>query len=319
MSIPLKTKSGNKKLTIILISLIPFVLYYILGDGGGTLRMGPDLFAIEETESIRRILITTTNKEIALEKKEYGWILNDEHGADERAVKQLLQTLTQIRIKAPVARSEHEKIIQHLHKEGKEIHLFAGRKNIQHYRVWQDPETDRTYMLHEGKKTPMEVHLPGSKKSVGSLFKPNSLYWRNNRLTEYDPLTITQITIEHEQDSFSIIRENETYYINGKLAKSLRVESYLQFIPEIRIRYKEDIDDAAWETQHQYAKIKLHQADTKAFIFTFYRIPKEPFSDKLGNTFRHDLDWLCLMRDGKKALVRYVDVDALIREKTYFY
>jgi hypothetical protein len=310
--------SGNKKLTIVLISLIPLVLYYIISDKGGSLKTGPDLFAVSDPEKISTIIIEKDKERILLEKDEQEWTVKEQYGADPGAVSRLKNVLSGIRIKAPVAKSDQEQIRRHLEEDAVEVQIFSDRKKVQHYLVYS--EKGRTYMVQKGKKKPLEVYLPGIEKEAGSFFVTDEIFWRDNRLTRLKPSEIDKVTLRHAEDSFSIIRKGRDHFqIGEKQAGSFQIESYLQSLQVVRVSYSDSIPMDIFTKDHFYAEIILRTNTKRRIAFTFYKIPVDPFTDEFGRKVSYDLNRLSLNMDGMKATVRYIDIDPLLKKREYFF
>ena len=126
-------KKTNQILLAAVIVATVFVAYFLMTRSGSTLRGELRDFAIEDTGAIERIFIADKLGHTSLlERKGTGyWTVNDKYTARQDAVKNLLITLSKMKVKAPVAESMEANVLKDLSGPvQRKVEVYAGGRRI---------------------------------------------------------------------------------------------------------------------------------------------------------------------------------------------
>jgi hypothetical protein len=175
---------------------------------------------------------------------------------------------------------------------------------------------------------PFIVFVPDYEGNIGSAFIMNQLFWQPYTVFNLLPTEIVSVNLENTSDSsasFSITNQHQRYFLTKDAGNKtgwdstmvVRYISYFAFIPfeswALELGEKEQ---KLIEGQTPLYKITVQTTDGKKKILTLWGLPV----DKDG-TKEIDSDRLLGKTDDRDELfiIRYFDIDPLIKKKSYFY
>ncbi|MBN1387356.1 MAG: hypothetical protein JW965_02860 [Bacteroidales bacterium] len=316
-----------KRLAIIISIIIIVILLFIIGRH---VPFGADnsVFYVENTERINRILISDENKSVSLTLNTDGWYVNDEYRARSQAIDFLISILGDIRIKSPVTDKTYNDLLQNNSTREIEVQVFNSRKIIQSFYIYLNNEVDYPGIMQKRKKTkPFIVHLPGYDTDPCSHFVPDSRYWMPNMVFELNPGRISEIHFRYfnmPDSSFSIINNGAAMAFISKDYNNERIDSvaagrYLSYFTWVPFEtWVYDISTAEKDSiteNNPYFSLEVITDDPDTLkLLTWKRMIMK------GGRMVEDTDRLLGSLNGGEDLfvIRYYDLDPLIKEPSYF-
>lgn len=219
-----------------------------------TSSFNSELFSVTDTLSIDKIIISDRyNNEIELRRNNNQWIVNDSYSVRNDAIKTLLSTLKNIRIKNLLSNEIEKNIEKQISTLGVGVIIYNNKKKINSFIVGPSTRDHLgTFIYHLKTKKTYSTHIPGFNGFLSPRFgiQANRIEinnWRNPTLIDYKPNFIDSIysyNFSNSAKSFKLIcgkenniknYQNETIkYINyGTLNlflnsfTNLNVEKYL--------------------------------------------------------------------------------------------
>ena len=215
----------NKKIFFIsTIILLLCSLFFIKENK--TSSFNTELFSVTDTLSINRIIISDRyDNEIELRRNNNRWIVNDSYLVRNDAIKTLLITLKNIRIKNLLSNEIEKNIEKQISTLGVGVSIYNNNKKINSFIV--GPSTRDylgTYIYHLKTKKTYSTHIPGFNGFLSPRFgiQANRIKisnWRNQTLIDYKPNLIDSIysyNFSNSAKSFKLICDKENKIKNYK-------------------------------------------------------------------------------------------------------
>lgn len=142
-------------------------------------------FAIPEEEDIHKVFIADRKgNTTTLTREGEGWILNGKHPVRERAMENLLDAMTRVRVKFRPAASAVDYMVQNLSTVGIKVEAFGkdGKKLKGYYVGGSSQDENGTTMILEDSEEPLVAYIPNW---VGTIFNRFSLIgdeWRDRNI-----------------------------------------------------------------------------------------------------------------------------------------
>jgi hypothetical protein len=178
-------------------------------------------FAISDISKIDRIVMKNRDGVgVDLNKKENGWFLGDQKAFDKQVESLLENTISKIKVRGPVSANFRDYVIRQMASNAIKVSIYSNNKILKTYYVGEPDQNNRsTYMYLEGSDTPYETHIPGFEGFLTPRFHVIPEDWIDRILFDYEPIDIKEIQmtyIESPEASFTISREGENYFVDGK-------------------------------------------------------------------------------------------------------
>jgi hypothetical protein len=214
---------------VVLIVLITITVIILRMNHKSTLSEESTQFSVKDTQNISKIFMADmSGKQVLLERKNNGWIVNGKYEANQDRIDLLLETIATIEVKNPVPLSAENNVIKEMSSSSIKAEIYTNKKKpIKVYYIGgPTPDYLGTYMLLEARhKVPFVVHKPGLNGylSEGYYFTDEA-EWRTKKIFSYDPVDILQIQIQYfrEPDSSFIFKNSgdNTYKIEALFKKN---------------------------------------------------------------------------------------------------
>jgi hypothetical protein len=172
------------------------------------------------------------------------------------------------------------------------------------------------------------VYVPGNDVEIGSAFNLNELFWQPYTVFNLLPSDIFSVTFENMADTgafFRIENENQRLRLYGRsgeltgwdTARLMRYISYFTHVPfeswafDLSTGEKEKI-----KNQEPLYRISVVTAGGAKTVLTLW----ERSTDEQG-VFKRDTDRLWGKNDDREEflILRYTDIDPLLKKRTYFF
>jgi hypothetical protein len=159
------TKSAKNTLSILIMCVLAFTTVFLVTKyQNSTLKEELSDFAVEDTASIDKIFLSDKDGyKLLLERKTVSaWKVNNSFEARPDAIKILLETIHQIRVKAPVGRASFNNVIKKLAVKSTKVEIYQKGKIVKTYYVGGTTEDFLgNYMMIENSAAPFIIHIPG--------------------------------------------------------------------------------------------------------------------------------------------------------------
>lgn len=286
-------------------------------------------FAIKPGSEITKIEISEGDRRMTLEKKESEWLVNGEEESRKNRMLFILEVLRNIRIKSPVSQDLFENEITQKGIKPVKVRVFQGRRIIKSFLVYRTSSNPYgNIMKIRERSKPFIVNLPGAAPEIGSLFTANELVWKPFYLFSLPMPEIQSVTFENMRDSassFMIRKDNNHLFLSdatGELTgwDSLRVSRYLSYFFSIPFEdwaselTKAEMDSICSEPPLYIIKVLSAGGKNKEVtLWERYKTEngvRKPDSDRL---------WAKSNESEELMILKYFDVDPLLKKKSYFF
>lgn len=320
----------NKRIIIsVFLTLIAgFLLLFILKNRSPFGRNNSS-FAIKPENEITRIELAREGQHLTLDKKGEEWLLNGKTETRKSGVLFIVSILHEMKIKSPVSAEFFNKEIGTNKTAPVRVKVFERRKLLKTFFVYKTRSNiyGNIMKIRQGSK-PFIVYMPGFEGNIGSVFTLNELFWQPYTVFNLLPSEIETVDFENFEDpasSFSIAGNKKGYSLsdnNGRLTgwDSARVERYLSYF--IRIPFESwDFESGntnmeTAENQKPLYRITLTTIKGVKTVLTLW----ERWIIQNGARIK-DSDRLLgkTQNTNELFILRYFDIDPLIKKKSYFY
>jgi hypothetical protein len=286
-------------------------------------------FTSEPKEEITKIEFSENGKKLILEKKGEKWMINGKSEARKSGVFFILRILKEIKIKSPVSPGLFESEITGKNIIPVKVRVYEKRRLLKSFLVYKTrSNTYGNIMKIKESSKPFITCVQGFEGDIGSGFTLNELFWQPYIVFDLLPSEIASVNLENLSDtasSFSIINRNNHYFLSGYAGKLtgwdsslvVRYISYFARVPfeswafETRESEKKSI-----EARQPLYRISVITATGRKSVLTLWGM----LSDKAG-TKAIDSDRLWGKTDERDELfiMRYFDIDPLIKKRSYFF
>jgi hypothetical protein len=319
-----KIVSRNILLSVLLILLLFFV---ILAKGRTAFENRESSFAIEQQDAITRIEFSEGGKKLVLEKKGEGWTVNGRHEARKSGIKFILYVLTEIKIKSPLNQEQFRSEIKQNNITPIEVRIFNKNRLLRSFLVYKTATNkyDNVMKRRENSK-PFIAYIPGFEGDIGSAFILNELFWQPYIVFSLLPSEISAIRLEnvsYPASSFSITNKRNIYTLsdtNGLLTgwDTVQVKRYISYFAWIPFE--------SWATDMPDPEKKKIESGPPVFRITVIRSNGDEttltlWERTIESSMTEDSDRLWAKTDKKDDLfiMRYFDIDPLLKKKSYFF
>ncbi len=229
--------SRNNLFLFLLLIILGLTAWYLLRNGAKSSFKDGE-FAVSDTASITRIMMTPmqkgkSNSPLILEKNTEGkWILNGQYPVLEPQLHYFFKTLAQLKVKEKFKDKGNESAIKALNDFHLNVEIFAGSSRIKAYQLGHEFKThDGSIMRLQNADAAYVVSVPGYKGYLNARFPLELDAWRENVLFEAKPEKLVSVTVTHHwkpELSFSFKRDNinSSWTLNQNPAPSELVNQY---------------------------------------------------------------------------------------------
>jgi hypothetical protein len=286
-------------------------------------------FASEPKEEITRIEFSEGDRKLTLEKRKDNWYINGKIEARKNGIMFIIRALKEIKIKSPVSFELFETEITEKGIVPVKVKVFENRKMLKSFLVYKTESNPfGNIMKIKDQSKPFIVYIPGYEGNIGSGFSVNELFWQPYNVFNLLPSEIASVDFENLSDtssSFSIVNNKHHYTIssgNRELSgwDSTLVTRYISYFTWI------PFESWAFEMGEEERKmIVARQPHYRISVKTVGGINKvlTLWERWIGenNSKTKDSDRLYgkLQNNEELIVLRYFDIDPLLKKKTYFF
>jgi hypothetical protein len=285
-------------------------------------------FASDKSREITRIELSDNNKELFLEKEGDTWLVDGKTEARKSGILFMIKVLQEIRIKSPVSEELFRKEVTEKAVVPVKVKVYQKRKLLGSFLVYKTSSNKYgNIMKKRAGAKPFIVSVPGFEGEIGSAFTLNELYWKPFTVFNMLPSEIAGVSFQNFSDpssSFSIRNSNHQYSFSGPAGEitgfdSTLVTRYLSYFARIPLEnWAFDLtgpEAKKIESEQPLYKITVTTSDGSSTELTLWeRMTGE------GQERKTDTDRL-LGKTGRNSeffIMRYFDIDPLIKKQSYF-
>lgn len=282
-------------------------------------------FGIEPEKEITRIELSGEGKKLTLSREGETWFVNGKSEVRKSGVNFILRILSEIKIKSPVSPDLYKTEISDRKINPVKVKVYEKGRVIKSFFVYKTNSNvyGNIMKIRESSK-PFIVYVPGYEGNIGSGFILDELFWQPYTVFTYLPSEIASVKFENIADSassFSIINRNHHFLIDGDEANhtgwdSSLVYRYISYFARVPFEsWALDISESEQknvESQQPLYRITVVGISARKTVLTLWRMSagKEIDTDRLlGKTDERD----------KLLIIRYFDIDPLIKKREYFF
>ena len=309
--------------TIISVLLIAALFAVVLLRDGSPYGRNQSSFAAEPGQEITRIEIDEEGKKVSLEKKEGAWLVDGKNESRKNAVINVLYIITEMRIKSPVSAEVFREEITGRNIKTVRVSVFGNRKVLKRFIVYKtNANPYGNIMKLSSRSRPFIVYVPGYSEEIGSAFNASPAWWQPFTIFNLLPSEIESVAVENRADpssSFTINSAEGSYFLSGAEGwDSARVKRYISYFTYIPFENRtEDLTDEM--------RTKIISGET-LFRITVMKTPGERIvldlrekPDSISGGTDSDRLYGSLNAGGELFIIRYFDIDPLLKKRSWFY
>ena len=257
-----------------------------------TSSFNSELFSVTDTLSIDKIIISDRyNNEIELRRNNNQWIVNDSYSVRNDAIKTLLSTLKNIRIKNLLSNEIEKNIEKQISTLGVGVIIYNNKKKINSFIVGPSTRDHLgTYIYHLKTKKTYSTHIPGFNGFLSPRFgiQANRIEinnWRTPTLIDYKPNFIDSIysyNFSNSAKSFKLIcgKEKNIKNYQNKTIKDINFGNLNLFLNSFNnLNVEKYLNDSLKNNlSNPYKKIIIYSKN-KIDSLEFYTLNSEQDDD----------------------------------------
>jgi len=284
-------------------------------------------FSSASQKEITRIEFSGEGDKLTLEKKGNIWIVNGRNEARRSAIVFIERILTEIKIKSPVSPELFQQEVVNKKLFPVRVRVFDNNKLLTSFLVYRTRSNIYgNIMKIKEKSKPFIVCVPGYEGDIGTAFTLNELFWLPYMVFNLLPSEIQSVSFDNVTDpssSFTITGRNNVYTLsdgNTNLSgwDSSRIRRYISYFTLIPFEsWALDLPkheaDSIQSTSPLY-RINVRKSDGTGIMLSLW----EKMNDETGE---NDSDRLWGKTDSGNIMfiLRYFDIDPLLKKRSYFY
>jgi hypothetical protein len=286
-------------------------------------------FESDPEKEITRIEFSESGKKLSLEKRGDYWIINGKKEARKSGILFIIRVLREMEIKSPVSPELFRSEIIDKGIDPVKIRVFDGSKLLKSFLVFKTSSNiyGNIMKIKEMSK-PFIVCVPGFDGDIGSAFTLNELFWQPYIVFNLLPSEIESVSLENPGDpsaSFEISTRNHKLGLYSSGAElsgwdSTLVTRYLSYFAWIPFEKwaldMSDQDKKAVASSQPLYNITISASTGKKLALTLW----EKINTKEGLETK-DSDRLLgrTQASDEFFVMRYFDIDPLLKKKSYFF
>jgi hypothetical protein len=179
-----------------------FALYYLLfRTGRKELPSGSDAFAIYDTANVQKVYMVDKRDSSALLERHpaWGWSINGQYKARLADVKNLLETIHNVRVSRRIPQKHHDLVVTNLASQNTRIEIWSKKGELMrsYFVGWETETNEGNYMWMEGLDEIYIVNIPGFVGHLSSRFFLDENAWRDSEIFSYDLNEIRRVDVEY--------------------------------------------------------------------------------------------------------------------------
>ncbi len=312
--------------TVISVVLIVLLVIVILVRDRSPYGKRQSYFAAVPKEEITGVELTEGEKKLNLLKTDEGWKVNGATETRKNEILFLVRILKEMEIKSPVSSDLFEKEITENGLLPVKVRVFERNRLLSSFLVYKTGSNIYGNIMKKKERTkPFIIYVPGYEGDIGSQFTVDEYYWQPYNIFNLLPSEISSIILENYSEptsSFTLTGRNGIYTLADSTEclsgfDTARVKRYISYFTWVPFEnWASDLTDDKKEkiTKHNpLFRITVRKANGGEIVLTLW----ERFD---ADSEEKDSDRLWGKADERDEffIVRYFDIDPLLKELSYF-
>lgn len=335
-----------KKSTIIILTILillsGFAIYiYKTKGSSSTLNKEASNFKYKDTAQIDKIFLADkSGKNVLLEKKKDGWLLNGKYSVRPDVMEVLLYTISSIEVKSPVSKNGKEAIIKLMAGKSTKIEIYSKGKKVKQYFVGHNTQDHTgTFMIltdienDKNYEEPFITHIPGFEGYLTTRYNTDENEWRNRLVINYRPPQIKQIKLDLLEipdssfviDLFSMQRFGlKTNKGNLKFEED-KMKQYIAYFQNVNCEFvlneKDHIVDSLKKSALPFAKLTIYDRNNNSSEYEFFHMQSNELQNQeYGINYKYDPDRMYIRYNGGKdwGMAQFYVFGKILQTYDYF-
>ncbi|MFN8241686.1 MAG: hypothetical protein U0X39_13165 [Bacteroidales bacterium] len=285
-------------------------------------------FAVKKSAAITRVEFFNGDEKLVLTKTDDKWLVNKSTEARKQPVKALLNVLGSLDIKSPVSDEAFRSEIVDNSISPVRVHVFRGARVIRTFYVYRVGSNKHgNIMKMRPSSKPYIMSATGIDGDIGALFSTDKKFWEPYSVFRLLPGEIRSIEVIYPADSsssFMLERSGDVFVLQGQnrriiSADSARVRRYVSYFSAVPLEswshLTSVIDSTTGKVSEPFCEIAVTTNEQLSTRLTIW----EKMASRDGIT-TIDRDRVYARKDTVSRLfvMRYFDLDPLLKKKSYF-
>jgi membrane-bound inhibitor of C-type lysozyme len=335
-------KKSSLIILAILIALAGISVYIYKTKGKtSTLDKEASDFKLKDTAAIDKIFLADKDgKQLLVERKKEGWLLDGKFQVRPDVIEQLLYTIYMVEVKSPVSKLSKVSVIKVMAAKSTKIEIYSKGKKLKQYYVGHNTQDHTgTYMLltnletGENYEEPFITHIPGFDGFLSTRYNTSEIDWRDRLLINYRPPQIKQIKVDlHEIpdssfviDLFSMQRvglKTNKGSVNFEESKLKQYIAYFQNVNcEIVLDKKDHIVDSLSKSGIPFATLTIFDRNNGSTVCEFFhKYSNEAKNQGYNKNYTYDPDELYVRYNNGKdyGIAQFYVFGKILQTYPYF-
>ncbi len=188
-------------------------------------------FAVKDVGVIHKIFLATRNKEpITLEKIDGVWMLNGKYKAAANPIKNLLETIRDIRMQSIPSKGHVKSIMEGIAVYGIKVEIYGeDDEKLKTYYIGGTTQQEYgTYFFMEHGSQPYIMEIPHFAGNLRERFDLDETDWRDRTVFDIPTSSIEKVSVEYpyqEEQSFVIKKTNNEFSLFDFTNSNLKLQS----------------------------------------------------------------------------------------------
>ncbi len=335
-------KSSVITIIILLALAIAAIVVYRNKGKNSTIDKEASDFGLKDTASVDKIFMADKEgKNVLLERRPEGWVVNGKFPARPDAIETLLYTIRMVEVKSPVSKAGRETAIKFMAGKSVKIEIYAKGKKVKQYYVGH-PTQDHTgtYMLMsdpetgENFKDPFITHIPGFNGYLTTRYFIEESDWRGRLMINFRPPQIKQIKLDlHEIPDSSFVIDlfsMQRFGLRNGKGQQLpfseeKLKQYIAYFQNVNCEYvldkTEHLVDSLAKSGVPFATLTVTDRNNKQNVTQFFhKFPVASKNEQYGVDYKYDPDRLFVRyNEGKDyGVAQYYVFGKMLQTYRYF-
>ena len=285
------------------------------------------MFYSEPKNGITKIEISDEGMELFLVKEDDNWMLNGKLETRKSSILFIERILKEMKIKSPVSDELFNEEIVDKEIFPVRVKVYEKRRLLNTFLVYKTRSNQYGNIMKKSVRAkPFVVYVPGYEEDIGSVFTLNELYWQPYTVFSLLPSEISTLNFENLSDtasSFKIVSNNNYYTLSGNAGELsgwdttlvTRYLSYFTMIPFEAWAFETGEEEKEeTESKTPLYRITMTTPEGSTTVLTLWE-------RMIGESNIADSDRLFgkTQNSDELFIMRYFDIDPLIKKKSYFF
>jgi len=309
--------------TVISVMLIVLLFFVVMLSNRSPYGKNQSSFAAVPKKEITRIELIENENRLILVRKDGNWLVNGEYEARRSAVLFILRILQEMRIKSPVSSGMFSEQIAGKGITPVKVRVYEESRVLKSFLVYKTGSNIYGNIMKMSERSrPFIVYVPGFEEEIGSFFIADRLFWQPFTLFNLLPSEISSVKVENPHDtasSFKINRKDDRYLLSGDEgwdpSAVRRYISYFTYVPFET--WAADLSDDMKErimAGDPFSIITVVRSAGEEIVLKMWQR-----TDDGSGARDSDRLWGKLNTGDELFIVRYFDIDPLLKKRSYFY